>query len=60
MREDGQDRGPEIDTQKEIMFKVRADWRGGVFVTTDRDAAERFAQAKGSEILTLPLLTPPR
>lgn len=43
---------------EEFKFTVQADRRGGVFVTTDRDTAEKFAKAHNLKILATPLLTP--
>lgn len=41
----------------DFKFVVQADRRGGIFVTTDRDTAERFATAHNLKILAPPLLT---
>jgi hypothetical protein len=40
--------------QDRFTYEVRADRRGGLFTTADREVAERFAKQRGSTILALP------
>ena len=36
--------------KSEIMYAVKADRRGGVFVTSDQEKAEQFARMKGTAV----------